>query len=374
MTSLELVHDEDGPIITSPFKEWSWTVEEITRVSGVVSETEEQIDDAIYTVQPSETTVREFEVFLNVTPPVDPSRILIENLTPEIATFADGKATYVSDGIAKIRITIEDTARIISHPVELIVEGGEKVWNRWVTGTFAAANEDEIRSAIAGKTADDMALFTSLESRIRNPNNWLFAAGYDVSCISLSVPNTLPLAKDFGVQAKHFTTGSILWQAMDGTLYPRTVLDYYDVEGADLRFVKFDPLPDDIVLPLLAPAEIESWTPTTSKGVLGIRLDQEKKTLLGRLRAHVGSIIAFGHPGDDLAEFYEPIVGGDSGSNGFLLHVPSKRLIALTGWTFGQGGSGPGYDEYLSELAAAHTALGCVGAYEIADLSAFPTF
>jgi len=105
-------------------------------------------------------------------------------------------------------------------------------------------------------------------------------------------------------------------------------------------------------------------------------LDQEEKLLTRETMVITGSpynLVQMRQPANSTrAQWYEAVIGGDSGNPAGL--VINDKLVLLTVWTYGGGGSGTSVVSFKTQLNSAMTTLG--GGYTLtdADLSGFTSF
>ena len=298
--------------------------------------------------------------------------ILWLNRTPEVATLKpDGRVTRLQDGVARIEAHTRYAAATVTVPVERVIGGTTTRRTAWVDGSLAHA---------AATLADSLAGDAGPSDR--------WAATQDLSCISKQTPRATLVHPRVALGVEHYRPGTTLtFRGEDGVEHTRSVVARRDVgppnrdDGykTDLVALLLDAdLPPSIRPADLPPAGLEGLLPNVTRGVAGLRTDQEGKHLGGRLTRLAGAVQWSAPPaGEPGASSYEPVVSGDSGSPAFLLLPEGPMLTTL--WTAGGGGLGPRLHALLPEMQAAVNSAAAAAGVTLpplspADLSAYPSY
>lgn len=320
-----------------------------------------------------------------------------ESLTPTIAQVdALGKVTWLADGSATIRATVNGVSRDVTLPMSTTVGQTAYIFLNHLSGSLAAHAAQTVDSRLAGKSAATaLRIFSSQDHTngvyVRNPNVWCADLPNLLTCLSpwnssgantragtLISPRHILFAAHYEIN----TGATVRFVKMDGTVVTRTMTaklrhPSYSPHYPDLTVGVLDSdVPGDIAFCRVLPDNWASYLPsqnTYNDGRLPcLTLDQEEKALVTDWYREQTSTL-FTVPTDPKRlEFYEPKIGGDSGNPAIL---PVNGLpVLLTVWTSGGAGSGTSVRQFKADINTLMTTLG--GGYQLTeiDLSGFSTY
>jgi len=260
---------------------------------------------------------------------------------------------------------------------------------------LAGAIFSRVTGAISGLTPspENYNLYSSRDdaSKIYERNTALWLSGVtNLSCIPVYCSSTGPsfngvlVAPDILIQANHaHGSGTIYFVSDSNIVYSRSVLNGTQIGSTDLFITRLSsPLPNAIVPAKVLPVSAYSGSPRNilmdsvfAQHVLSVYTNQFATLRVGEVDV---LSVDFGvhKPADpSLAQWYSPLIGGDSGSPAFV--VVDNELVATATWfksdqsTFSDG---PPISDYISDINAAITALGSAYSLTVKDLSAYPTY
>jgi len=221
---------------------------------------------------------------------------------------------------------------------------------------------------------------------IRNTNCW--AASYDLTCCSPwnsyaanKMAGTLisPRHVLFAAHYDQLTTGSVIRfvdsqnNVVDRVLvakkqHPHWVIDSYP--DFTVGLIDSDVPTNQITFARVLP---DNYSAYIRNGIHlpAVRLDQKKKVLIGDVQSvavvlGTHTFATFDSPTDSTrAQYYEDIIGGDSGNPAFLLL--RGRPILLTVWTSGGTGQGTSVTALKTDINQLMTDLG--GGYRLTEIN-----
>jgi hypothetical protein len=305
--------------------------------------------------------------------------------------------TWQSNGSATL--TMSTSTSVYSTNATTTTLGGQTVDTVTAiapTSLRAHLNE-QVDSRLANKTpATGLPIYTTQNhtaaTYVRNPNCW--AATVDLTPISpwnsnganhkagiLISPRHVLFATHYAVPAG----ATIRFITADNTVVTRTVsatasLAYTAGLYPDFTVGRLDSdVPTSISFARVLPDNWATYLPTMSvlREVASIGLDQEEKALV----SDVGVISPATTPFYTSCEtpksslrlpFYENKISGDSGNPCCL--IIDGKLVVLTVWTGGGGGTGTFVTAFRAAVNGIMTSLG--GGYQLTnvDLSGFPSY
>jgi hypothetical protein len=326
----------------------------------------------------------------------DPTWIVSNDAS--IAAISGEYAARVADGLAWIGA--RNRYRRKGAIKDFTRAGGDVVtsFDGFVAGSFSAHATDQVDDRLAGKTSEDMPIFSAIDHATpgytRNAGCW--AAGIDLTPIAVynstsgdARRGAVLISPRHVLMAEHYPVGdgaTIRFVDAANNVIARTISDHENIGPANsaddyLTDLRVGLLSSDVsgITPVkVLPSDYADYMPSHD-GVIGsnipiLALDQQMHAIVDELYrvGAGGQRVLTVNPDDDLrSEFVEGLVTGDSGQGGFL--VNDGALILLTTWTYGWG-SGPSVTYLATEINAAMTSLG--GGYTLteADLSGFTSY
>ena len=255
-----------------------------------------------------------------------------------------------------------------------------------VLSVAARSVDDRIRGLNA---TNALPIFEDYQSNganglfVPNTNCWLY--GVDHSCASPwqnagyghQRAGTLISPRHL-LTATHFTSsiGSSYWfMGREGDVYVRQTVARKMIGGSDLCVnLLNDDLPEEVSPACILPDDFARYIGNGS-GLPLVNLDQEEKAIIQEADSmDAANGFVYGREPRDSrrAQFYEPLISGDSGNPRFLLI--GDRLVLLNVTYSGQGGGGSQLTRFAGEMEDAMNELsGTNGVYRLQriDLSDF---
>jgi hypothetical protein len=278
-----------------------------------------------------------------------------ESLTPSVVSVDPyGLATVLSEGRAIVLIRTGPVTRRVEWQAMQPTGATVDVFSSWAEGSVARHMTDAVDSRLAGKSAATaLRIFTtqnhSSASYVRNTSLWCADLAQALTCLSPWNSNAGAVKAGTAVTPRHvvfaghysFPIGTTLrFVAANNAVIERILTHTSGIPGVwDLRLgLLSSDLPASITPAKVLPSDYANWMPhwVAPYRVPGIRLDAEEKALVGDAANN-----DWYKPTDTKRlEFYEDLIGGDSGNAGFLL-VNSSLVITNTWYSGGAGGGAP---------------------------------
>ncbi|MCK9458169.1 MAG: hypothetical protein M0R80_00635 [Proteobacteria bacterium] len=319
---------------------------------------------------------------LLVTPGIgcDDSPLYYSSADVSIATIdQNGTITQVGNGTGKFNVTWKGLTKQTTAPISRVGGGTTEIFISYVDGSLGKHCSDNVDTRIAGKTRSCLPLFTTMDHTtphyVRNTNCWLSGIS-NVSCISpwnsnggknqagtLISPRHIAFAEHY-----QFGAGTVIrYITDDDQVVEKTVLatqsigppNYADMYFSDITIGVLDSdIPPTIKFAKLLPTNWANYLPSFGPGtgslildrIPGVATNQLKEALVGD---YVSTHSVYYPENSQRQLLYSKIIGGDSGSPGFI--IIHDELVFLTTWT--TPGGGPQYLNYLSEINAAMASL-----------------
>jgi len=351
------------------------------------------VNDCVYNRYATANTFADYQLRPWVSPDADAPTY--ESLTPSVASVsAFGKLTHLTDGVASVRCTIGGIARTKKLVLETRVTPDADTWTGFASGSLAHHFAQQIDSRLAGKSAATALRVFSTQihdsaTYVRNTSFW--AADKVASLLAVSPWNSRGGAARAGVaitrrhltQAQHYwltVNDTVRFVLADNSVITRTVVGAAFAPGSgDTRILTLDTdLPESMPIPKVLPDDIADYLPSLSPTIRipCIYFDQEEKGLVHDIRALTPSVSNTRPTDTKRAEFYEPLVGGDSG-NICGNWVGDDFVIFSTGaWTVFGAPSSAFNARLNAGIALADAQAGVSTGYTVTpvDLSAFPAY
>lgn len=342
------------------------------------------------------TVDREFDLLAQETVPgtFEPYRLFSSDNEAVAEVDQNGRVTRISNGTARIWCRTVNVNRYFDAAV--VRETGQTTisLDSYVAGSLARECSNAIDSRIAGQTpATAKPIFSTANhttgNYVRNANCW--AAEIDLTSVSPWNSNSgatfglTAISPLHGLISRHvswaFPIGTVVrFVTANGTVVTRTIVGKQELAGEgyayDLVVVKFDSaLPGTITIPAVLPSNVLDYLPSlsTTYTVPCLAINQENKALVTDLARLSDAFASCRTPlNATRLNFFEELVSGGSGRQGFLLI--SGQAVLVTPWTFGGAGRGPLVNALHSELNGAMTTLGGGHQLTVASLSGYTNF
>jgi len=358
------------------------------------------IEDRVYTSYPTATCVNDYQMnLISIGKQSNPNETITwSSSNPAIATVnLNGYVTHVSDGTCDITASID--GKSLS---KTLIFSTANVQNTLFTGyensSLAKNITETISTQVLDKSASTGKNIFSLQDHVngiytRNTQCW--AHGLDLTCCSpwnsLDGPRragTL-ISPRHVICAQHYPLNvgtSIRFVRLDNTVITKTITATANVPNTDIQIALLDSdiesgvsfakiLPENWFnyLPSIYSNSTTSYERNYTFGLPSLCLDQEEKALILDLVSFPANKrnTSFSVPNNSKnAEFYENIIGGDSGNPAFL--IINNILVLTSLWH--NPGSGPFVSYYKSQINSLMSQLG--GNYQLTeiDLSSFLTY
>jgi hypothetical protein len=353
-----------------------------------------QLLDSVYTRHTEATIWNDYQLlpFVGIGSPAP----VYESLTPSVATVDEnGVVSRVSDGVAVVRCTIGGVSKTKKFVFKQTIGGTSDIWAGFATDSLAYYFAQQIDSSLVGKSAATaLRVFTTQNHAssvyVRNPSFW--AADKVASLCAVSPWNSrggatyagVPITRRHHSHAAHLPlhAGDVLrWVLPDNSVIERTVIGAASAnDGSDLRVATLSAdLPTNIPPAKVLPENIKSYLPRVDfdRRIPAIFFDQEEKGLVHDITYPLTEVIGNTKPLiEKRIEFWEQIVGGDSGNIGGNW-VGDNFVAFSTGFQSAGGSPSSARNAAINAtIAAADANAGVSTGYTVtpADFSAFPTY
>ena len=368
-------------------------------VSGV-EETMEVVDDKNIQNVTDAITYNKYEFIPDIIVP-EQSDLHYENVNPDVATIdiKTGKTNKVSEGSASFILRQGWLTKKVG-PLDFSETGGHvtTTFVSWVDGSLMKEVVDAVDTRIVGldpNTTRDLYDTQNHTDKIyvRNANVWC-----DVDLSGISPWNSTggfrragtAITRDAVVFAEHYRIAvgaEVVFVTMDGQTISRTIVGRSDVGPAndvddyqtDMTVgVLNENLPESITHYAILPSDIALYLPSipmapfTSSNVEdrapALCLNQYEHGLISDLYT-LYYRARFVSPSGDREPYHANKISGDSGSPAFL--IVNGELVLVTTWTFGGGGAGPVYFNFIDDINTALVSAGSAYTIETVDLSPY---
>lgn len=409
-----IVQDFSAPNIKAPSLADDGEILELSRIDNIVvvtpsTQSTQQVNDVIETVESDPVFYNEGRVEFATSIASQP---IYKSLDESIATIDQtGKLTRVSDGVARIVVSINGYAKRIDVDVTISNSSNTAIASKFVDGSLGQHLANTTDGLLDGKNKSTHGgVYTSQDHTnrvfVRNPNVW--TGPVDLTCISPSNSGVSPnwragvaVTPQHILLSAHFDYGVgtiVYFVDNENNTISRTVVASvrhpdYAPYYPDLTICTLDqPLPASITPCKVCPANVQNYIVETFSGRAPcLVLDQEEKALVSDLQIiSIGTNTPWGEnvwlqmsPTDSKRmEFYENIVLYDSGNPCFFIADlgSGPELILNTLWTYGGAGIGTAICGHIADINQmilnADTAAALSTGYTLteADFSSFPIY
>lgn len=204
--------------------------------------------------------------------------VVIESVTPAIATVQDGLLSRVADGTAEIIVTHPLCHRRLSLHCYQVV-GTTRTFLRWQSGSAMADAVDQVDTALALGT--DTAMFSTLDhaaaTYTRNASCWCAGADMAGAAVWNSGTGTgrgggVAVTARHVLVAHHYSGawpvgGTARWEGTDGVLVTRTIAAKVRVGQTDIAVVRLsEDLPATVSPMAVPPLAWADYAPSESAG------------------------------------------------------------------------------------------------------------
>lgn len=325
----------------------------------------------------------------------------LESLTPAIATVnADGFVTRVSDGLARIRVTLGNFQGEVLVNCRRVAPTTSDVFSAWAEDSLGESLAAAIDTRLEGESAATaLPIFTTqnhgAQTYVRNTACWAADLAAKLTCCSpwnsrggttragtaitaQHILNAAHYELALGDTVRFVTAGNAV---VDRTITGKARHPSYQPYYPDLTvYTLNEALPETITPCKVLPANWGDYLIRVLEGrPPALCLDQEEKALVADVFSLSGNYASFSTPTDaQRLAFYENKIAGDSGNPAFF--IIDGELALLTVWTYGGAGSGtfitPQISAINAMIATADAQAGVSTGLEVspADLSAFTDF
>ena len=385
----KLVFTETAPIVTPrSIASYNFLLSKQERISVLteVADGEVIVDDSVFSdYTPADYITEEDIIVTDLTLNNGPKTF--ESKNESIATVDEnGKVTKVSNGSAEIIVRGRELTRNISVNVALVIGENIQAFERFDTGTLGKDVSDAIDARIASKSASTALKVFSTQNHtagtyIRNTSFW--GADIDFTCVSpwnsnggVNKAGTLISPRHI-IFAKHYKIANgatIRFVKADNTVITRTLSSQIDIANDLTIGLLNSDVPAGISFAKILPQDVDDYIVGIANRIPCVRFDQEEKALIGDIYNSFNNEVVYARvpSNSKRVEFYEDVVGGDSGNPCFL--IINDEPVLITTWTHGVAGDGDNIKYYKTEINSAMTTLG--GGYQLTevDLTGFTNF
>lgn len=329
-----------------------------------------------------------------------PSGVELYSATPNIATInKDGNLNYVSSGLAIINIHGNHLTKQTKIPISRTADNITNTLVGYVSGSLSKYCSNTIDTLITGmnqaQATASLPIFSTYPTTsgdinaiyIRNTGYWLNSIIDKFTCVSpwnnkggkcqagtLVSPCHIVLAEHYsyptGTAIRFVNTNNQVFTYIITAVNNVGVSNGIDEYETDICVAKLNQdIDNSITFAKILPTNWANYCPSLNYvyTIPALAINQNKQVMIHDmvLDGWITNGYAFTCPKDTTRSlFYKNLIGGDSGSPAFLLI--NGELVLVTTWTFGDGGSGPGYTEHKDAINTIMTAQG--GGYQLTEI------
>jgi len=206
--------------------------------------------------------------------------VTFNNLDTTVATFDElgNCVERLTDGTCRVQATALGFKRQLSIAIARETPTTATTFTGFASGSFGLDYSAYLDGLIGGRDAGTPAKNRFSAGTTPNPDN--FAAGVDLSCVSIEQPRLTLVSPLHAISTAHLGAGegaAYTWRGTDGTLHARTItaaenlpgfvagVPTYSTYHLDVRVYRLsEPLPDVVTPARVLPA---GWRPTYAPGL-----------------------------------------------------------------------------------------------------------
>ena len=231
---MRLVHTDGASFVKGPPRVFSVSTVDTVVPSSQTGVTFDTVQDAIFENIPSVLEDNVFDVFTDTTGET------LENLTPSVSNLSSNSVTWISSGIAKIKVTKDDESRIVTKMIkQTLTEASYSNLDDFVAGSLMKHTQEQFNTRLAGKLkSDDTTLLTTEASWSVSPNTLvrnssLWCSNLDLSGIAVATSTMRSGAGAISprhiLSATHHKPSEVSFIDTNGAVVTRTVSSWQAV-------------------------------------------------------------------------------------------------------------------------------------------------